>query len=98
MPAKHIPCGPFVNKSEEDASGRILQFLNARPDAEQFVLFTNLAHSWSVQQQADEVDQLLVGPPGLRVLEIKHWDRGYLTREKETVQAEARKLVEKVKK
>src|SRR5882762_9067295 len=40
VPAKHIPCGPFETKSEEDA----LNYLAPRLDAP-WVLLSNLQHS-----------------------------------------------------
>lgn len=98
MPIKHVPCGPFVNWSEQTAFDQAARCLNAKPGADHWVLFTNLAHAYSAQQQADEIDQLTVSPVGISVVEVKHWDQKYLKAEPEVIKSEARKLVEKVKK
>jgi len=42
------------------------------------VLLSNLNHSFSPQRLSDEIDGVLIGPSGVIVIEVKHWDRAYL--------------------
>lgn len=98
MPIKFIPCDGFRNQSERDAYDRVRAFLDRRSDADAWVLFTNLAHSYSSDRQSDEIDQVIIGPTGVHVVEVKHWSRQYLEDHQPEVRDEARKLVGKVKK
>ena len=38
-----------------------------------WVLLTNLTLSVTNQRQSDEIDIVAIGPPGVRVIEVKHW-------------------------
>lgn len=90
---RHIPCGPCVNESERHAIECIkarLQNTTSGP----WVLLSNLNHSVSAQRRSDEIDGVLIGPPGVVVIEVKHWDQEYLKR---GVEAEADCLDAKAK-
>ncbi len=73
-------CGPFANESERTAfehlRGRIESSLGASDD--QWMLLTNLTWSVTHQFQADEIDLIAIGPPGVRVIEVKHWSRRWV--------------------
>src|SRR5262249_23495537 len=73
----HIPCGAFVNASEERAYRDVDAYFR-RIDSEQTVfVLTNLSHA-SSRAQPDEIDQVVLGPGGAVVVEVKHWDRSGL--------------------
>ncbi|MDD5177526.1 MAG: NERD domain-containing serine/threonine-protein kinase [Sterolibacterium sp.] len=90
---RHIPCGPCVNESERIA----IECLKARLQnaaSGPWLLLSNLNHSVSAQRRSDEIDGVLIGPPGVVVIEVKHWDKDYL---KVGVEAEADLLDTKAK-
>ena len=73
MKTRPVRCGPFANKSEIDAFNTLKSGLvSLRGDGE-WVLLTNVAYSVTHQLQSDEIDVVAVGPPGVRVIEVKHW-------------------------
>ena len=73
MKVRPVHCGPFANRSEIDAFHAVKAGLvSLRGDGE-WVLLTNLAISINHLLQSDEIDMVAVGPPGVRVIEIKHW-------------------------
>lgn len=79
MRVVHVPCGAFVNHSEARAFREVSKFLvNVAAKSTAFVL-TNLTHA-TPNRQADEVDMVVVGPSGVVVIEVKHWDTSNLRR------------------
>src|SRR5262249_32800370 len=48
--------------------------------------------------QADEIDIVIVGPTGVHVVEVKHWDRGYIKSRRHVVEEEADKVAFKARK
>ena len=73
MKTRPVHCGPFANQSEIDAFNALKSGLvSLRGDGE-WVLLTNLEFSVNHQLQSDEIDVVAVGPPGVRVIEVKHW-------------------------
>src|SRR5262249_5753830 len=64
MSIDHVPCGPFANESERKALECLLAQLRDLRSGVRWVLLTNLAHAFNVQQQADEVDLIAIGPTG----------------------------------
>lgn len=74
---RHIPCGPCVNESERIAIERLKACLQNTATGP-WVLLSNLNHSVSAQRRSDEIDGVLIGPPGVVVIEVKHWDTDYL--------------------
>ena len=45
----------------------------------------------------DEIDSIVIGTPGLFVIETKHWDRTFLKANQDTIANEATKLNDKIK-
>lgn len=93
-------CGPFANESEriafEHLKSRIESSLGANDD--QWMLLTNLTWSVTHQFQADEIDMVAIGPPGVRVIEVKHWSRRWVDEHAGLVEQEADKVTNKARK
>ena len=68
-----VPCGPAANESERKALEYLKLRLISIAGEDEWFLLTNLAFSVSHQRQSDEIDLVAIGPPGVRVIEIKHW-------------------------
>lgn len=98
MRVEHIPCGPFVNASEQKALAHLRAKLQSEPGDERFVILTNLTHSAGATTTPDEIDMVILGPGGVHIVEVKHWDRNSLKREKWSVENEADKLERKTRK
>lgn len=73
MKVRPVRCGPFANRSEIDAFNTLKSGLVSLPGDGEWVLLTNVAFSVTHQLQSDEIDMVAVGPPGVRVIEVKHW-------------------------
>ena len=100
MKVIHFPCGPFANESERTAfehlRSRIESSLGAIDD--QWMLLTNLTWSVTHQFQADEIDMIAIGPPGVRVIEVKHWSRRWVDEHSDLVGQEADRVTNKARK
>lgn len=70
-----FPCGPAANESELKAFEQLKSCLQSEPGDAEWMLLTNLAFSVTHQLQSDEIDAVAIGPPGVRVIEVKHWRR-----------------------
>ena len=70
-------CGPAANRSEVTAFNRLKAGLASLQTEGKWVLLTNLALSVTNQRQSDEIDIVAIGPPGVRVIEVKHWTDGH---------------------
>ena len=92
---RHIPCGVPVNESERLAIDRLKAKLQAIPGP--WILLSNVSHSTSAARFSDEIDQIIIGPSGVFVVEVKHWDSSFLKQRPEAVEAEAEKAHEKAK-
>ena len=99
-----IPCGEVVNESEALAIDRLKRNLQSTaappgqcPDDE-WILLTNLAFSVTHQFQSADIDIIAIGPPGVRVIEVKHWSVGWCDANVELVAKEADKLTLKARK
>ncbi|MYD13238.1 MAG: hypothetical protein F4107_07120 [Gemmatimonadetes bacterium] len=66
-------CGPAANRSEVTAFNRLKAGLASLQTEGKWVLLTNLTLSVTNQRQSDEIDIVAIGPPGVRVIEVKHW-------------------------
>jgi hypothetical protein len=66
-------CGPAANESEQKAFAHLRSVLQSAQGDDQWILLTNLAFSVTHQLQSDEIDIVAIGPPGVRVIEVKHW-------------------------
>jgi serine/threonine protein kinase len=92
-----IQCGQFANESERQAFEAVKQKLSAHPGSDEWIILSNLPHSSTPQHQSDEIDLLAVGPQGLFVIEVKHWDRTWMKKNQVLVDSEAEKLSAKVR-
>ncbi len=100
MKVVHFTCGPFANESERTAfehlRSRIGSSLGGSDD--QWMLLTNLTWSVTHQFQADEIDMIAIGPPGVRVIEVKHWSRRWVDEHPDLVDEEADRVTNKARK
>lgn len=93
-----FPCGPAANESELKAFEHLRGRLQADPSGDTWVLLPNLAFSVTHQLQSDEIDLIVLGPPGVRVLEIKHWTQQWVESNRDSVHLEADRVTNKAKK
>jgi len=87
-----------VNESEATAIDHLKHQLQSTPGDDEWILLTNLAFSVTHQFQSDEIDIIAIGPPGVRVIEVKHWTPGWVQSHKDLVEQEADKLTNKARK
>lgn len=92
---RHIPCGSFVNESERLAVERLTSKL--RDDGGTWILLSNLNHARSPDTRSDEIDIVVIGGPGVFVLEVKHWDAEYLRSNRSIAEHEADRIDAKAK-
>lgn len=93
-----FPCGEAVNESETGAIELLKRQLQNAPGDDEWVLLTNLAFSVTHHFQSDEIDIIAIGPPGVRVIEVKHWAPGWVDANTALVEPEADKVTNKAKK
>ena len=98
MRVDNIPCGPAANESERKAFLHLKQQLLSIAGHDQWILLTNLAFSITHQHQSDEIDIIAIGPPGIRVIEVKHWDAQWVAANSSIVEIEANKVTNKARK
>ena len=91
-------CGPAVNESERKAFEHIKTRLKSAPGDGTWVLLTNLAFSATHRLQSDEIDIVAIGPPGVRVIEVKHWTARWIAQNTALVEAEADRVTNKARK
>ncbi len=92
-----VPCGPAANESERKALEQIKHALESAERREEWVLLANLTFSVSRELQSDEVDLIAIGPPGVRVLEVKHWLPEWIEENKDRLEAEADRIAAKAR-
>ena len=93
-----VTCGPAVNESERTAiEGLKTRLISAQPEGA-WLLLTNLPFSATHGRQSDEIDILAIGPPGVRVVEVKHWGAAWAKRNADVVEQEADKVTSKARK
>src|SRR6266571_6688400 len=63
-----------------------------------WILLTNLAFSITNQLQSDEIDIVAIGPPGVRVVEVKHWTAQWVDAHPDLVAQEADRVTNKARK
>jgi serine/threonine protein kinase len=103
---KLIRCGPFANQSERHAAEYVKVRLESIATSGQWVLLTNYASSSGTQHLSDELDMVVVGPPGVFIIEVKHWNAADLKRpspnpaehEAEKLNAKAKRLAGRLRK
>lgn len=86
-----------ANTSEVAARTKCKAALDALGDAAPWVMFAGLASSSSPLHQSDDLDLVLIGPRGIFVIEVKHWDSAWMNEHRSTTEAEAEKLTAKTK-
>ncbi len=93
-----INCGPVANDSEQKAIERLKSGLISELGDGEWLLLTNLAFSTTHQRQSDEIDIVAIGPPGIRVIEVKHWTSTWVKQNAERVEHEAERVMAKARK
>ena len=93
-----VPCGPAVNESERKAIEQLKsRLISAQADGE-WLLLTNLPFSATDRRQSDEIDILAIGPPGVRVVEVKGWGGAWVRANAAVVKQEAERVTAKARK
>ena len=98
MKAFPVPCGPAVNESERKAIAQLKTRMISVPGDDEWWLLTNLAFSATHRLQSDEIDIIAIGPPGVRVIEVKHWTAAWANRNPGLVEQEADRVTGKARK
>ena len=98
MKVLHVPFGEFVNASERKALGHLKSRLQSIAGNDLWYLLTNLNFSSSHREQSAEIDMVVIGPPGVRVIEVKHWNSSWIDRNADSVEREADRVTDKAKK
>ena len=93
-----FPCGPSANESERKAFEHICSRIASTPGDDEWILLTNLAFSVTHQLQSDEIDIVAIGPPGVRVIEVKHWTQQWVEDNESLVEQEAERATNKARK
>lgn len=97
MKVHHIPCGPPVNESEHKAFEHLKNGLRNQLGSEEWILLTNVNFSVSNKFQVDEIDVVAIGPPGVQIIEVKHWSESWVKGNPVEVKHEALRLTEKAR-
>jgi hypothetical protein len=92
-----FPCGATVNESETAAIDHLQRQLRNVAGDDEWILLTKVAFSVSHQFQSDEIDIIAIGPPGVRVVDVKHWVAGWIDSNVAAVEQEADKLTNKAR-
>ena len=93
-----VSCGPAVNESERKAIAQLKTHLISAQPAGGWLLLTNLPFSATNRFQSDEIDIIAIGPPGVRVIEVKHWSAAWVRRNQPLVEQEAERVTNKARK
>lgn len=93
-----IRCGPAANESEIKAFEFLKTRLQSVAGDGEWILLTNLTFSVNHQLQSDEIDIVVIGPPGVTVIEVKHWAYSWMESNIKTVEIEADKVTNKARK
>ena len=93
-----ISCGPAVNESERKAFEQLKTGLISESGDGEWLLLTNLVFSTTHRRQSDEIDIVAIGPPGVRVIEVKHWNAAWVDQYVELAEHEAERVMDKVRK
>src|ERR1022692_3721658 len=91
-------CGPAANDSEINAFSHMEGRLRSTAGSDAWILLTNLAFSVTHQLQSDEIDIVAIGPPGVRVIEVKHWSSQFVESDEQLVAREADRVTNKARK
>lgn len=91
-------CGPAANDSEINAFRQMEGRLRSVAGDDAWILLTNLAFSVTHQLQSDEIDIVAIGPPGVQVVEVKHWTGQWVDAHPDFVAQEAERVTNKARK
>ncbi|MHB1455377.1 MAG: nuclease-related domain-containing protein [Armatimonadota bacterium] len=94
---RHIRCGEYANTSERRACEHMIKQMSGS-EWNDYYLLTNCSISFRIDSQPSEIDMLIIGPTGVSVIEIKHWNLDYIDNNSANVTDEAVKLNNKAKK
>ena len=97
MAAKIIRFSGPVNASEVAAATKCRAALEALGDSAPWIVFAGLASSSSPLHQSDELDLVPIGPRGVFLIEVKHWDATWINDNSAIAASEAEKLTAKAK-
>jgi len=97
MAVKIIRFSEPVNASEVAAQTRCKIALEALGDSAPWMVLAGLASSSSPLHQSDDLDLVPIGPRGVFVIEVKHWDAAWINDNQASAEAEAEKLTAKAK-
>lgn len=87
-----------MNDSERVAIAQIENGLRSEQRDEEWILLANLSFSRRNDRQSDEIDIVAIGPPGVSVVEVKHWESNWInTHLNDKVAIEAEKVTRKAK-
>ncbi len=89
--------GPPVNHSERTAIEHIESRLKSEPGDDFWCLLTNILLSSNHHRQSDEIDIVAIGPPGVQIIEVKHWPFARIKKDPEGVGEEADRLMMKAR-
>lgn len=95
MKTIHIACEAPVTHSERLALARIAGGLEGSAGSGEWLLLTNLLFASGRESRPLEIDIVAIGPPGVRLVEIKHWDAAWFRRHPGLVDRETKKLAMK---
>jgi len=87
MGAKIIQCGEYANQSEKTAVEHLRSKLQGHEGY--WILLSNLYFSYSSNKLSKEIDLVVIGPNGIKVVEIKHWDLSFFNTPSPIVQKAA---------
>jgi len=73
-----IYCGQFANESEKTAFDKVSQQIQQLDGEGLFIILTNLQFSLTAHRVPDDLDMVVIGPSGLHIVEVKHWDSSFL--------------------
>jgi serine/threonine protein kinase len=91
-------CGPAANESELFAFNQLASRLQSIQGDDEWLLLTNLAFSVTHQLQSDEIDIVAIGPPGVRVIEVKHWTAQWVDGHADLAAQESDRVTNKARK
>src|SRR5258708_18168750 len=91
-------CGVAANDSELCAFSHLSSRLKSMSGEDSWLLLTNLAFSVTNQLQSDEIDVVVIGPCGVRVVEVKHWSAAWIESHPDLLIEEADRVTNKARK
>ncbi len=91
-------CGPMANESERMAVEQLKTKLISLSGDGEWILLCNLSFSVTHQLQSEEIDIVAIGPPGVKVVEVKHWTAAWINKNRDVVEREADRVTLKAKK